>query len=142
VTRLYLVRHGDATGEGVDSGLSPLGLAQSRLLGERLQDEIVVGVRHSPRRRAVETAVVLGRLCGTPMVADPLLDDRTPVPAEEEMLYPGWTSGWFAGVPDDERDEGVSFPRNRGGLIMLPPLRRRRQARSRWVIAFPRWSVA
>jgi broad specificity phosphatase PhoE len=55
----------------------------------------------------VETAAVLGQLCGTPTVADPLLDDRTPVPApDEEVLYPGWMSAWFAGVPEDEQDEG------------------------------------
>ena len=108
MTRLYLVRHGEATGEDdADPGLSPLGLAQSRLLGERLRGEGAVEVRHSPRRRAVETAGLLGELCGTPTAADPLLDDRTPVPAPgEEALYPDWMHAWFASVPDDERDEG------------------------------------
>lgn len=107
MTRLYLVRHGDATGEGADSGLSPLGSEQSRLLGDRLRDEMVVEVRHSPRRRAVETAAVLGQLCGTPTAVDPLLDDRTPVPTPgEESLYPARMSAWFAGVPEDERDAG------------------------------------
>ena len=107
MTRLYLVRHGDATGEGADSGLSPVGLDQSRLLGDRLRDEMVVEVRHSPRQRAMETAAVLGQLCGAPTAADPLLDDRTPVPAPgEEALYPARMSAWFGGVPEDERDEG------------------------------------
>ena len=106
MTRLYLVRHGDATAEGADSGLSPLGLDQSRLLGDRLRDEMVEA-RHSPRQRAMETAAVLGQLCGAPTAADPLLDDRTPVPAPgEEALYPARMSAWFAGVPEDERDEG------------------------------------
>lgn len=107
MTRLYLVRHGDATGEGADSGLSPLGREQCRLLGDRLRDETVVEVRHSPRLRARETAAVLGQLCGTPTAVDPLLDDRTPVPAPDEAaLHPARMSAWFAGVPEDERDVG------------------------------------
>jgi probable phosphoglycerate mutase len=107
VSRLYLVRHGEATGDGADSGLSPLGVVQSRLLGERLRDEGAVEVRHGPRRRAAQTAAVLGELCGTPVVADPVLDDRTPVPApNQEALYPDWMRTWFFAVPEDERDEG------------------------------------
>lgn len=107
MTRLYLVRHGDATGERADSGLSRLGSEQTRLLGDRLRDEMVVAVRHSPRRRAMETAAVLGQAWGTPTAADPLLDDRTPVPTPaEEALHPARMSAWFADVPEDERDEG------------------------------------
>ena len=45
MTRLYLVRHGEATGEGGDPELSPLGLAQARLLGERLSAAGAVEVR-------------------------------------------------------------------------------------------------
>jgi probable phosphoglycerate mutase len=82
-------------------------VAQSRLLGDRLRGEGAVEVRHSPRRRAVETAALLGELWGTPTAADPLLDDRTPVPAPgEEVLYPDWMRAWFGSVPEDERDEG------------------------------------
>ena len=107
MTRLYLVRHGNAAGEGADAGLSALGLQQSRLLGDRLREESVLEVRHSSRRRAIQTAAELGRLCGTPTAADPQLDDRTPVPAPgEESLYPARMSAWFADVPEDERDEG------------------------------------
>jgi probable phosphoglycerate mutase len=106
VSRLYLVRHGEATGEGPDSGLSPLGVEQSRLVGDRLRDEPVVEIRHSPRRRATQTAVVLGDLLAVPTAADELLDDRTPVPASgSEPDYPQWMHAWFATVPDDERDE-------------------------------------
>jgi serine/threonine-protein phosphatase PGAM5 len=89
-------------------GSAGWGVAQSRLLGDRLRGEgAAVEVRHSPRRRAVETAAVLGEVCGTPTIADPLLDDRTPVPAPgEEALYPDWMRAWFGSVPEDERDEG------------------------------------
>jgi broad specificity phosphatase PhoE len=107
VSRLFLIRHGDAAGEDGDPGLSPLGVVQSRLLGERLRAEGVVEVRHGPRRRAAETAAVLGALCGTPVVVDPALEDRTPVPAPgEQALYPDWMGSWFAAVPPAERDEG------------------------------------
>jgi probable phosphoglycerate mutase len=105
--RLFLVRHGEATGDAADSGLSPLGVAQSRRLGERLRDEGAVEVRHGPRRRAVQTAAILGELGRMPVVADPVLDDRTPVPAPgREGAYPERIRAWFAAVPDDERDEG------------------------------------
>ena len=107
MTRLYVVRHGNATGDGPDARLSPLGLAQSRLLGERLRGGDAVEVRHGPRLRAAQTAAVLGELCGTPVVADPLLDDRTPVPAPgQEGAYPERMRAWFDAVPADERDEG------------------------------------
>lgn len=106
-SRLFLVRHGEATGDVGNPGLSPLGVVQSRLLGERLRDEGPAEVRHGPRLRAAQTAAVLGELCDTPVVADPVLDDRTPVPAPgEETAYPDRMRDWFAAVPDDERDEG------------------------------------
>jgi probable phosphoglycerate mutase len=107
VTRLHLVRHGAATGDEGDPGLSPAGVAQSRLLADRLRTAGAVEVRHSPRRRAVETAEVLGGVCEIPAVADPRLDDRTPVPAPgEETLYPAQLRDWFGAVPAAERDEG------------------------------------
>lgn len=107
MSRLFLVRHGEAAGEDEDPGLSPLGTAQSRLLGERLRDQGVVEVRHGPRRRAAETAAVLGELCGAPVVVDAALEDRTPVPAPgEDGWYPDRMRSWFAAVPLAERDEG------------------------------------
>lgn len=107
MTRLHLVRHGAATGEDGDAGLSPLGVAQSGRLADRLRTAGTVEVRHSPRRRAVETAEVLGEVLGTQTAADPRLDDRTPVPASgEETLYPEWLRAWFGTVPAGEQDEG------------------------------------
>ena len=107
MSRLFLVRHGEATGDAAGSGLSPLGVEQSRLLGERLRDEGAVQVRHGPRQRAAQTAAILGELCRTTVVADPILDDRTPVPSPgQEASYPDRMHAWFAAVPDDERDKG------------------------------------
>jgi broad specificity phosphatase PhoE len=59
VARVYLIRHGEATGyEGADPGLSALGVSQARQVAQRL-DEIVgapIDVMTSPLRRARETA--------------------------------------------------------------------------------------
>jgi serine/threonine-protein phosphatase PGAM5 len=107
VGRLFLVRHGEAAGADEDPGLSPRGVAQSRRLGERLRGEGVVEVRHGPRRRAAETAAVLGAACGVPVVVDLALEDRTPVPAPgQEAAYPERMRSWFAAVPPAERDPG------------------------------------
>ena len=107
MSRLFLGCHGEATGDIADSGLSPLGVVQSRLLGERLRGEGAVEVRHGPRRRAAQTAAILGELCHTPVVADPVLDDRTPMPAPgRQGSYPDRMQAWFAAVHHDERDEG------------------------------------
>lgn len=102
---MFLVRHGEATGEEGDPGLSPLGRSQAGRLGDRLRSEGVVEVRHSPRRRAAETAAVIGERCGVPVVADPRLDDRTPMPAAGQP-YPDQLRAFFDAVPTDERDEG------------------------------------
>jgi probable phosphoglycerate mutase len=79
---------------------------QTRQLAKRLENEGVVAIRHSPRRRAVATAALLADLLAVPAAADDLLNDRTPVPAPgREGDYPDWLSGWFASVPADERDD-------------------------------------
>lgn len=107
MSRLCLVRHGEAAGEDGDPGLTPVGVAQARLLGERLRDQGVVGIRHSPRRRAAQTAAVLGEVCAVPVEPDGALEDLTPVPAPgQEMSYPERMRSWFAAVPSAERDEG------------------------------------
>jgi serine/threonine-protein phosphatase PGAM5 len=100
MTRLYVVRHGEATSEA--GGLSARGRDQSRRLAQRLRSEDVVEVRHSPRTRAAETAAILAEALGVPDLADPALDDRTPIPP----VVPDRQREWFAAVPADERDEG------------------------------------
>ena len=105
MTRLLLVRHGQAHDTGIDPGLSALGVTQIRQLGERLAEIPVTAIRHSPRRRAAESAARLGASLGVPVRADDLLDDRTPVPGPgREGDYPQWLHGWLAAVPAAERD--------------------------------------
>lgn len=118
-TWLYLARHGaqqhssadgdgDGSGDEPSLGLSALGEEQARLLGVRLAGISFEAVRHSPLRRAAETAQILsGYLPGVPVSASELLADRTPVPtgAQEDTVPTRYR--WFFGtVPPAERDHG------------------------------------
>lgn len=76
MTRLLLIRHAepeeDARGRcygRLDVGLSPAGLVNAERLAESLRDVELEKVYVSPRRRAVQTAAMLG---GTPGVDDRL----------------------------------------------------------------------
>ena len=109
-TTLYLVRHGEAAHPAVredpDSGLSEFGVEQARRLGQRLADVPLDSIRHSPLRRAEQTAqVVATHLPRLPVTASELLRDRTPVPtgvdaAAVPMLY----RPFLERVPAAERD--------------------------------------
>jgi serine/threonine-protein phosphatase PGAM5 len=104
---LYLVRHGQAAGsDSSDPRLSDEGRARVVALGARLADTGIAEIRHSPRRRAVETAQLLARaLPGTPVRASSVLDDRTPVPSPANRhLYPERYHAWLDDTPPDERD--------------------------------------
>ncbi len=79
--RLYLVRHGEALPKDVDParGLSPEGKAQVETLAEFLVRKTglaVPEIRHSPKKRAIQTAEIFYRLMsGTPrMVETPVLE--------------------------------------------------------------------
>jgi phosphohistidine phosphatase len=67
---LYLVRHGDAEREGDDSRrvLSARGVDEVERLGAllRARGARVVEIRHSPKRRAVQTAEILSAALGVP----------------------------------------------------------------------------
>jgi serine/threonine-protein phosphatase PGAM5 len=109
-TLLYLVRHAEqrhcAAGDDPDGRLSRLGEQQARLLGRRLADVPFDVVRHSPLRRAEETARILaGYLPGVPVSCCELLRDRTPVPsADQAAAIPARYRSFLASVPADERD--------------------------------------
>jgi probable phosphoglycerate mutase len=109
---LYLVRHGEqehsATGDDPDAGLSDTGVRQVRMLGERLSGVPFDVLRHSPLRRAAETAEILATyLPGVEVTASDLVRDRTPVPVGEDAgLVPEVFRAFFDQVPADERDVG------------------------------------
>jgi broad specificity phosphatase PhoE len=63
VSEIWLVRHGDCyegMTEGTDPPLSPLGRRQAERLAERVRRFGPAAVYSSPRRRAVETARIIG----------------------------------------------------------------------------------
>ena len=77
--RLYLVRHGAASGDGDDAELTSLGERQSDAIGRRLADVALTGVYHSPSRRAVQTAALIaGHLGGATPIESSLVADVIP----------------------------------------------------------------
>jgi serine/threonine-protein phosphatase PGAM5 len=112
-TTLYLVRHGEqahsAAGDDPGTGLSEAGVQQAHLLGERLSGERFDLLRHSPLRRAAETAEVLATyLPDVWVTASDLVCDRTPVPVGGDAdLVPGAFRAFLDQVPADERDPGA-----------------------------------
>ena len=77
--RLYLVRHGAASGDGDDAELTSLGERQSDAIGRRLADVALTGVYHSPSRRAAQTAALIaGHLGGATPIESSLVADVIP----------------------------------------------------------------
>jgi probable phosphoglycerate mutase len=110
-TLLYLARHGEqelsASGGG-DGGLSALGERQAHQLGRRVAGVRFAAVRHSPLRRAAETAqITAGYLPGVPVSGSELLRDRTPVPTSAQAGdVPAQFRPFLEQVQEDVRDEG------------------------------------
>jgi serine/threonine-protein phosphatase PGAM5 len=112
-TDLYLVRHAEPSpspgGEDAGSGLSEAGRQQAHRLGARLADVRFDALRHSPLRRATETAHILaGHLRPVPVSPSELLRDRTPIPsADESAGVPSRYLPFLEQVPAEERDPGA-----------------------------------
>jgi serine/threonine-protein phosphatase PGAM5 len=113
-TQLYLARHGEQDrppgGAGPGTGLSDRGRAQAALLGRRLSAVPFDVIRHSPLRRAAETAQLLAEyLPGVPAQASDLMADRTPVPPGLDLTgMPPEFRSFLDAVPDGERDPGAA----------------------------------
>jgi serine/threonine-protein phosphatase PGAM5 len=109
---LYLVRHGEADRslpESPGTGLSALGERQAHLLAERLAAVPFDVVRHSPLRRAEETAQILASyLPAVPVQSSELLRDRTPVPSADQLSrVPPQYHSFLHAVPAQEADPGA-----------------------------------
>lgn len=84
MARLYLVRHGEPTGNwgsspDPDPGLSPLGHQQAEIAADRLRLMTPKQIITSPLRRAAETAVPLvNHLALAPVVAAAVAEIPTP----------------------------------------------------------------
>ena len=109
-TLLYLVRHAEqhhsVAGDDPDGGLSQLGERQANQLGRRLADVPFDVVRHSPLRRAAQTAqIVASYLPGVQVSPSELLRDRTPMPsADQASAVPPRYRSFLDSVPAEERD--------------------------------------
>jgi broad specificity phosphatase PhoE len=124
-TLLYLVRHAEQhhspAGEDPDSGLSPRGEQQAHQLGRRLAGVPFDVVRHSPARRAAQTAQILGSyLPGVPLSRCDLLRDRTPMPsADQASAVPPRYRPFLDKVPAQERDPAAGHLNDAVGQLAV-----------------------
>ena len=104
--RLLLIRHAEAAAsDEFDPGLSRVGREQVEHLGELLATSQANTLLHGPRRRARETAELLGRKLGLPPTLSELLEDRTPYPSDERADdYSPRQWDYLRSVPPEERD--------------------------------------
>jgi broad specificity phosphatase PhoE len=113
-TLLYLVRHAEQHhlpgGEDSDGRLSAVGEQQAHRLGRRIADVPFDVMRHSPLRRAAQTAQILaGYLPGVPVSSSELLSDRTPIPsADQASAVPPPYRPFLGSVPAGERDPAAA----------------------------------
>jgi broad specificity phosphatase PhoE len=90
--RLYLVRHGRATGgygADVDPGLDDLGQAQAAAMAERLASVGPLPIITSPLMRARETAHALEQRWGTVALVEPCIGE-IPAPVEDLAERHAW----------------------------------------------------
>lgn len=104
-TTLVLVRHGEASSsDSVDPGLSEIGRRQAEAVARRLAALRIDGLVHSVKRRAQETAEIIGaRLPHVPRVPSEHADDRTPMPVDR-FSVPDRYWAFLSHVPVAERD--------------------------------------
>ncbi len=105
VTTLYLVRHGEAAAsEEDDPGLSEHGRRQAAAVATRLAPAASDALVHSPKRRARETAEIIGaHLPHVPIESSEFADDRTPFPTDRSTVPTRFWS-FLSAVPAAERD--------------------------------------
>jgi broad specificity phosphatase PhoE len=87
VRNLYLARHAEATPD--ETGLTPAGREQARLLGERLRDggSTIDAVRHGPLPRAAETARIVAGALGLEPAPTDAAGDYVPYRDEVPAAY-------------------------------------------------------
>ena len=109
MARIYLVRHGEATGyDGADPGLSELGASQARQVAQRL-DEIAgapIDLITSPLRRARETAQPLATRWSTEaVVVDAVRELPSPgTQSERRVWLRAALRSTFAELGEQQRD--------------------------------------
>ncbi len=106
MSRLYLVRHGEAAAgfaEAADPGLSDLGRAQAEAMAADLEPLGRLAIVVSPLRRCLETAAPLAARWSTMARVDPAVGEVR-APNEELMARSEWLRGAIAGTWDDLGD--------------------------------------
>ncbi|MDQ1439101.1 MAG: hypothetical protein QOK43_2730 [Acidimicrobiaceae bacterium] len=92
MSRLYLVRHGEAAagwGDDADPGLSEAGRAQAQAMAARLAPMGPLGILVSPLRRTRETAAALEELWGTAATVEPAVGE-VPSPTNDLAERSAW----------------------------------------------------
>ncbi|MFC5434473.1 histidine phosphatase family protein [Microbacterium suwonense] len=85
--------------------VSATGRRQASLLAARLDRTRADAILHGPRRRARQTAEILGHSLDSPVQLTSLLDDRTPHPSPERLgEYPPHRRNFLDETPVEERD--------------------------------------
>jgi serine/threonine-protein phosphatase PGAM5 len=104
-TTLFLVRHGEAASTpDADPGLSELGRHQAEAVATRFAQSGADSLLHSPKRRARETAEVIGtHLPHLTPESSVHADDRTPMPTDRASV-PDRYWPFLGRVPSAERD--------------------------------------
>jgi broad specificity phosphatase PhoE len=95
VSRLYLVRHGEAAagwGEDVDPGLSDTGRSQAAAMAAALAPLGPLPIVVSPLRRTRETAAALEQVWGTTATVDPAVGE-VPSPTDDLAGRMSWLAG-------------------------------------------------
>ncbi len=120
-TRILLARHAETSapdrfhGAESDVGLSGWGLEQAERLGRRLAAEGPKALYCSALRRAVDTAIPIGRVCGLEPVVIPALHERRIGPLSGVSREDGWLTyaeiktRWIAGELEASHPGGESF---------------------------------
>jgi serine/threonine-protein phosphatase PGAM5 len=104
-TTLCLVRHGEAaSSDAADPGLTEHGRRQAEAVATRLARLRIDGLVHGPKRRARETAEIIGaHLPHVSLAWSEHADDRTPVPTDRSSV-PERYWPFLTRVPAAERD--------------------------------------
>ncbi|MEX0846767.1 MAG: histidine phosphatase family protein [Ilumatobacteraceae bacterium] len=109
MTRLYLVRHGRATGGwdvDPDPGLDELGRAQAAAVAERLAPLGPMPVQSSPLRRCRETSAPLAEAWGRPVSIEPRVAE---IPSPEGIAMDRRVDWLRAAMDGTWADLGVRY---------------------------------
>lgn len=92
---IYLIRHGDRLQEMGDPGLTELGRQQAYKVASYLTDKQIDIIYSSPLLRTKQTAEIISKHIGVPLVFDELLRERVNWGDDPNQSYEGIVSEWM-----------------------------------------------